>query len=540
MTFEKQAAAMTKDKMVALLVSQHRKILEQAARIGILEPRIAILEPRVAELEQQVAWFERQLFGQKSERRLLGNSGKQLSLGELLEIDEAPPPEKETVKSYERRQRRTFPELVDDESQLRFDSTVPVETIEVPNPEIEGLSADQIEEVSEKVTYRLAQRRGPYVVLKYVRKVFKVKETKELSCPSAPPAVIEKSFADVSFLAGLILDKLRYHLPLYRQHQRLEACGIHISRATLINLAIRVSQLLEPIYLALFSSILQSKVLGMDETPVKAGRKEKGKMQTGYFWPIYGDKDEIVFLFAASRGLTVVSGALKDFCGILLTDGLKVYERFAEKVNSVTHAQCWVHTRRKFVEAEKLEPTLCKKALDFIAALYAVEERGRDLNDEEKIKLRANQSKPIVDAFFSWLAAAFTQRVLLPSNPFTQAANYALEREQALRVFLEYPNVPLDTNHVERALRPIPLGRKNWLFCWSELGARAVGILQSLVASCRLQAVDPYVYLVDVLQRIDCHPAQNVHLLTPRLWKDHFAIHPMLSDLDRTGQNAAD
>ena len=126
--------------------------------------------------------------------------------------------------------------------------------------------------------------------------------------------------------------------------------------------------------------------------------------------------------------------------------------------------------------------------------------------------------------------------MLLPSNPFTQAARYTLEREQALRVFLDYPPVPLDTNHLERELRAIALGRKNWLFCCTEVGARSVGIVQSLIASCRLQGIDPYVYLVDVLQRIDTHPAFEVHLLTPRLWKQHLAANPLRSDIERVCQ----
>jgi hypothetical protein len=149
---------------------------------------------------------------------------------------------------------------------------------------------------------------------------------------------------------------------------------------------------------------------------------------------------------------------------------------------------------------------------------------------------RAEFAKPVVDAFFGWLTQTLTTQVLLPTNPFTQAARYALEREQALRVFLDDPDVPLDTNHLEREIRAIALGRRNWLFCWTEVGAQYVGIVQSLIASCRLQGVDPYIYFVDVLQRIDTHPAFEVHLLTPRLWKQHFAENPLRSDLDRLRQ----
>jgi hypothetical protein len=141
------------------------------------------------------------------------------------------------------------------------------------------------------------------------------------SCPPAPPAVLERSCADVSFLAGLAIDKILYHLPLYRQHQRLAMAGVHLGRATLTNLVHRMTDLLEPIYQAQLESILASKVLAMDETPIKAGRKKRppplhGEMKRAYFWPIFGDQDEIAFPFATTRGSTVVREALKSYGGV--------------------------------------------------------------------------------------------------------------------------------------------------------------------------------------------------------------------------------
>jgi hypothetical protein len=176
--------------------------------------------------------------------------------------------------------------------------------------------------------------------------------------------------------------------------------------------------------------------------------------------------------------------------------------------------------------------------LDFIGQLYHqdAQARERQLADAALLTFRTEQATPVVDACFAWLDRTLREQILLPTNPFTKAARYALDREAALRVFLEYPNVPLDTNHLERESRVIALGRRNWLFCWTEVGARYVGIVQSLLASCRLQGVDPYVYLVDVLQRIDTHPAFDVPILTPRLWKPHFAANPLRSDLDRLRQ----
>ena len=295
---------------------------------------------------------------------------------------------------------------------------------------------------------------------------------------------------------------------------------------------------MEPIYYALLSSILQSHVLTMDETPLKAGRREKGKLHKGYLWPLYGDKDEVAFPFAASRAQAVVREALGKFCGVLLTDGYIVYERFALKVQRLVHAQCWSHARRQFEKAQRAEPHLVVEALDRIATFYTEEAVIRELGlaGEAKLAHRGEHSKPLVENFFAWLKQTVITEVLLPSNPFGQAARYALEREAELKVFLTDPDVPIDTNHLEREIRPVALGRKNWLFCWTEVGARHVGILYSLLASCRLHGVDPYVYLVDVLQRVDTPPALEVQLLTPRLWKEHFAEHPLGSDLDRGSQ----
>jgi transposase len=518
MTLEEQAVALRPDEVVALLVEN-------------------------ADLRRQVEWFKRQLFGRKSERRLREEPDPhQLSLSGLFTTPAAPadrpPPPTETVKAYQRRAR--FTSLVDapDEGGLRFDPSVPVQEIILTTPEVAELPPDAYEVIGEKVTYRLAQRPGAYVILKYVRKVIKRTDTDILACPPAPPAVLEKSFADVSVLTGLLIDKFVYHLPLYRQHQRLLQAGIRLSRATLTQWVHRTAALLEPIYYALLSSILQSHLLVIDETPVKAGRREQGKLHTGYFWPVYGELDEIAFPFAASRAGAVVREALGSFCGVLLTDGYIVYERFAQRVNHLVHAQCWAHVRRKFVDAERAEPRLVTEALDRIGRLYEQEACIREygLEAEAKLAYRGEYSKPLVEAFVAWLIQTLRTQPLLPSNPFAQAARYALEREAALKVFLAYPNVPLDTNHLEREIRAIALGRKNWLFCWTEVGAQYVGIVQSLIASCRLQGVDPYVYLVDILQRIDTHPAFDVHLLTPRLWKQHFAEHPLRSDLDRLRQ----
>ncbi len=189
------------------------------------------------------------------------------------------------------------------------------------------------------------------------------------------------------------------------------------------------------------------------------------------------------------------------------------------------------------MDAAAVEPTLVAQTLDLIGQLYHYEAQGRErhLTDQALLSFRAQHAKPIVDALFAWLERTLREQVLLPTKPFTKAVHYALARETALRVFLEYPNVPLDTNHLERENRAIAMGRKAWLFCWTEVGARYVGLVQSLIASCRLHSIDPYAYFVDVLQRVDTPPAFEVHLLIPRRWKQHFAATPLRSDLDCLG-----
>jgi len=422
---------------------------------------------------------------------------------------------------------------------LFFDERVPVQVIPLPNPETEGLSEADYEIIGEKVSYRLAQRPGSYVVLKYVRPVIERRADASLHSPPAPASVVDGGRADVSFLAGLVVDKFRYHLPLYRQHQRLLAAGIQVSRQWLTQQVLAVAWLLAPLVEAQLEAIRACRVKAMDETPIKAGRKGQGQLKTGYFWPIWGNTDDgggdLVFLYRPSRAAIHVREGLGDRQidhAVLLSDGYSAYARYAAQTG-LTHAQCWAHTRRAFDRAKDIEPEAVDEALTRIGELYACEAaiRQQGLTGEAKRQYRLTQARPVVDAFFDWAEAQRDAAGLLPSNPLTKALHYALERRAGLQVYLDDPDVPIDTNHLERALRPIPLGRKNWLFCWSEVGAEAVATLQSLIVTCQLHDIDPYDYLVDVLQRIDRHPAADVHLLIPRLWKQHFAENPLRSEL---------
>jgi len=497
-----------------------------------LSADLAALNAEYAALKQQLDWLKRQLFGSKSEKRLDIDPAVQSELFAALDV--ATPPPKlaptETI-SYERR-KKTRDGAVNDTG-LRFGEDVPREIILVKDPEIEAIPEHLRERIGEKITYRLAQRPGSYVIIEYTRPVYKRLDDLTIVTTPAPANVLEKSVADVSFLAGMLVDKFCYHLPLYRQHQRLVQAGIRVSRSSLTTWAGRAIDLLNPIVDAQHQHQLQSRVLAMDETPIKAGRQSKGKMRQAYFWPIYGEDDEIVFRYAPSREHHHVPTLLGDFRGTLLSDGYEAYAAYAKHNDAVTHAECWSHCRRGFERAQDSEPAASAEALALIGALYRHEQiiRERQLAGEQKLAYRTEHSEPIVRAFWSWCDDQCHRPNLLPSNPLAKAIQYAKARLASLQVFLSDPNVPIDTNHLERGLRPIPLGRRNWLFAWTEIGAERIGIIQSLLVTCRLQQVDPYAYLVDVLQRISQHPASQVLDLTPRVWKTTFSHAPLKSDL---------
>ena len=511
----------------------HAEVLVDTLRITVGQQ-----QEKIQSLEQQLNWFKRQLFGQKSEKRSVENNPYQQTIAELLQDLPAAPQsldsEKQTISYQRGKAKKNALEGSPDDSGLRFDDTVPVEEITLTAPELDGPEADDYEIISHKTTYRLAQRPGSQVVLKYIRPVVKKKSDQRIITPEAPGNVLDKSFADVSFLVGMLLDKFLYHLPLYRQHQRLEQNGIKVARSTLTSLTQRSIMLLEPIYQAQLANLLRSRVLAMDETPIKAGQKKKGKMNQAYFWPIYGDQDEVCFTFSPSRGMQHIKDQLGDFNGTLLTDGYSAYEKYLRKTPGLTHAQCWAHSRRGFEKAEQHEPEASAIALAYIGRLYSHEAHCREhaLDGKAKQGYRRDNSKPVVDAFFSWCDAQCQRMDLTPTNPLAKALTYVMKRQHELSVYLSDPDVSIDTNHLERALRVIPMGKKNWLFAWTEAGARHIGIIQSLLVTCRLHGVNPYEYLVDVLQRISIHPASRVEELTPRLWKEKFAGSPMRSDLE--------
>ena len=513
-----------------------------------LQEDIAHLRLQLEQSRQSLDWFKRQLFGEKSERFIAQHPDQQ-ELFVSPKTDEANVIT-EKVQTHSRRRKQKITNQTHDTG-LRFDEDVPRNIIDILPDALQGDDAGLYEIVSYKETHRLAQQVGAYRIITYRRPVYRLKPTatKEsqtdgdintsLITTPAPENVLDGCYADVSLLAGMMVDKGVYHLPLHRQHQRLVDSGIMVSRATLLNWMSQSIELLKPIYQALYDDIFRSRLLAIDEVPMKVGLKSKGKMNQSYFWPIFGENDQVIFTWSPSRGEQHAYQHLKNFNGALITDGYQAYTRVLNRINvnetRIVHAQCWAHSRRYFEKAQKMEPELAAQALRIIQSLYKQESIIRDLalEGDDKKSHRQKHAKPIVDEFFKWTKEQREKPELLPSNPLSKALQYVMARETELQVFLEQPDVPLDTNHLERALRVIPMGRKNYLFCWKELGAKHMAILQSLLVTCKLHQINPYHYLLDVLQRISIQPASKVHDLIPRIWKEKFAEERLKSDIEK-------
>ncbi len=516
---------------------------ERDLQLEKLQADYALLQQQLEEVKCQLDWFKRELFGPKSERRDIQHPD-QLTMFESMLKDLPPAPEQSTeVPAHKRRKKRNNNDVND--TGLRFTDEVPIEVIELSVPELNSLDADDYSIIDYRESYRLASEPGTHVVICYRRPVVARKDGSSMVEAPAPVGPLGHALADVSFLAQMLVDKFAYHTPLYRQHQKLNAEGITISRASLDNWTHSAIDLLKPLAKAVMDGVLGGDRIKIDETPVKAGKgknkKGQGKMKQAWFWPVLGESGDIAFHFNPSRGKQVLVSLLDErFKGIVQTDGYNVYALYAANHTDIIHALCWAHTRRTFLKAENSEPQATRHILALIAVLYRIEKQLRKsvAEDEEVLETRRRRSKRCVDKIFRWIKEQRQDPGLLPKSPLAKALNYAAEREAGLRVFLDDAWVALDTNDLERGLRVIPMGKKNWQFCSSEVGAEHVAVIQTLLATCKAHGINAFNYLVDVLQRIDQHPASQVHELTPREWQKRFADNPLRSPLHEIRKTA--
>ena len=277
----------------------------------------------------------------------------------------------------------------------RFGPEVPVQTIEVTDPAIETIPQAEREVIGEKVSYRLAQQPGSYVVLKYVRKVVKRRDTKAILTAPAPANVLERSAADVSFLAAMLVDKFCWHLPLYRQHQRLLDAGITLSRSTLVYWASRAIDLLAPITDARVRMCLRAKYWRWTRPRSRPGARRRARCAPGGVASVRRFRRGGVPLRAIAR---TPSRSCLSRRGTLLSDGYDGYSAYAaQRLGEVIHALCWSHTRRTFERANDSEPEAVAEALALIGAMYAHEKqiRADALTGQDKRAYRIAVGTPV-------------------------------------------------------------------------------------------------------------------------------------------------
>jgi transposase len=391
------------------------------------------------------------------------------------------------------------------------------ETLVVDIPEADKLAVGGTwvrigEEVSEKLDYTpssLFVRRT--VRPKYVVR-FEAKPD-EMKIAELPPEALPKCKAAPGLIADIVVSKLVDHLPLYRQEKRYARQGIPLSRSTLCGWLAETAEVLTPLYLLLKTSILNTKVLHTDDTPIPVQDPTREHCRTGRIWA-YVSAGGIVYDATEDRCRDGPLQFLKGFQGYLQCDAYAGYdELFRTSRGSVVEVACWAHARRKFVEAEKTSPALAHEAVARIRALYAVEYEAKHLDPAARAALRQRDAQPLLAALKEWLDRE--QRAVIPKTPIAEALTYATNQWEALNVYMRDGDLAIDNNIAERAVKPFGIGRKNWMFFGSDRGGRTLAILASFTATCELVKINPWIWLRDTLTKLPITPADQLATLLP-------------------------
>jgi transposase len=361
-----------------------------------------------------------------------------------------------------------------------------------------------------------------YFVLVTKREKRACRSCEELGVVSAPlpPRIIEKCLASDRIVIETVIDKYCNHTPLYRQSMILERdIGLEISRATLDGWVLKVGELLIPMVAAMRRELISGSYIQADETPVDVQMHEgRGKNHQAYLWQYGRPGGSVVFDFRLGRGRDGPKRFLEQFEGILQTDGYTAYDQIGGP--RMVHAACWAHARRQFFEAVQLNPrdpvaTPIVARMDELFAVDA-EARRRGIDLTGRHALRQERAKPLLDDIRSKIEAA--QSVALPSSALSKACQYALTLWRKLTRFLEYPELELSNNLAENSMRPVALGRKNWIHIGSPPAGPKVAAILSVVESCRRLKLPVRDYLAAVLPGFADLPIQRLTELTPAAW----------------------
>lgn len=466
----------------------------------------------LSKVKFQLDQLLRAVYGSKRERFVADENPSQLSL-----LDIAPKQQEETKKvtvpSYERKKnskkpsRNSFPDHLE-----RMVTKI------YPNGYDENTDAEIIGwEVSEQLNYVPPQ----FYVEQILRAKVKAEEGK-IVIAELPDRVIAKGLFGTNLIASILVDKYVDHLPLYRQCERFKRSGINIADSTVGDVPRQVAPLIKVLYQEQKRQVQESEYINADETPTPVlDSDKKGKTHRGYFWAYHSPQKKLVlFDYQQGRGRDGPDEMLKNFKGFLQTDGYPVYDAY-ENREGITLVGCMAHARRYFEKALMSDRDRAGHVMKLIQKLYATERKIREsespMSEEEIVALRQTESKPVLDEIKSWLDDHLN--IVTPTSPLGKAISYTYARWNKLCVYADHAHLNIDNNLVENAIRPTVLGRKNFMFAGNHEAAQRNAMYYSLLGSCKLNGINPYEWLTDVLPRVrDTKPSQ-LYTLLPNHWQ---------------------
>jgi transposase len=470
----------------------------------IVEVIVAVLQEQHARLLAENAELRRLLFGRKAEVVPDARRGARAKAQAAKD-----PIEREAERVARRRENRAQREELPVVERLldvpERDRVCPCCGGQELSPLGDGVVSTQVEYVPAHL-----------VRLQWRRKRYACRCGKGIVTAPAPPQVADGCEYGPGLHAHVAVAKCADALPFYRVAKQLHRAGSPVSRATLCTLFHRAADQVDAIYQALLDEVASSSHVFADETPLPV--LAEGGCDRGYVWTFVSDK-VVAFTFSASRSGETPLRILGGTEGSLQADAYSGYNAVTTPEGRV-RAGCWAHVRREFFRALESAPEDAGEAMDRIALLYDVEHQAAAkgvVGTPAHRALRQAGSAPRVDDFFAWLAERAPN--VPPKSPMGKAIRYAQKQEVPLRQFLTDPKIALDNNAAERALKPVALGRKNFLFAGHDEGAENLAKLQTVVATCQRHGINPQAYLEDVLVRVHTHPAKDVGALLPWSWR---------------------